>query len=228
MKRFIALLLVVCCVVTAASVAFADAKMTIKEKKLITFDGDWKGYFYAKVENTGDTAGYVDYGGKLVGFDADDNVILTENYVGTYPSRIRLEPGEYAYIKEYFLENELKTNTIADYKFSIKTETRGNDYDKLPCEATIGYGGSDSYDNYVYVTLTNTTNNILYDFAITVALYDQNEQLMFVNGDSTSSLGIHPGSTVTIKVHIDHDLVEYYARNNLTPTTVNSIVYVSK
>ena len=228
MKRVLSLVLASCFSLLFFISAVADAKISVKEKKLFTFEGDWKAYFFAKVENTGDTAAYLEYGGKLVGFDADDNVILTESYISSYPSRLRLEPGEYAYVEEYILEDELKTNTIADYKFSIKPEQRGTDYVTLPSQAKIDYHGVDSYDNYVYVTLTNTTSEVLYNFAVTVAMYDQNNELMYVNGDSSSSIGIHPGSTVTIRVSIDSDLAEYYARNSLIPSTVESIVYTQE
>ena len=228
MKKLLAAVLMVCCVFAFSSSAFAGAKLTVTQKKLITFEGDWDGYFFAKVENTGDEPTYVDYGGKLVGFDAEDNIILTENYVLTYPSRILLRPGEYAYLREYILETELKTSTVADYKFTIKTQTRGDDYDKIPSEAVIDYNGGGTYKNYVYVTLTNTTDTIMNGYTITVAIFDQNGDLIFVDGDSFSTLGIHPGSTVTLRMSIDNDLAEYYDRNSITPTTVESIVYVSK
>ncbi len=228
MKRFTAMLLVICSMLLLTTSAFADAKMTAVEKTLITFQGDWKGYFFAKVENTGDTAGYIEYGGKLVGFDDNDDVILSEDYISSYPSRIYLQPGEYAYVRNYFLEDALRTSKIADYKFSIKPDSNGYQYSKLPSEAKIEYKPSDKYNNDIYVTFTNDTDDILYDFAITVAMFDQDNHLIFVDGDSSSSLGIHPGSTITVKVSIDSDLVEYYAREGITPTTVESIVYVEK
>lgn len=228
MKRVVTVLMVLLLVVSFTSPAFAAAKMTVVNKSLITFEGDWKGYFFAKVENTGDAAGYLEYGGKLVGFNADDDIILTENYVGSYPSRMRLEPGEYAYIREYFLENALKTDTIADYKFSIKTEDRGSDYTKLPCEAKLEYSSASKYDNYINVTFTNTTESTLYGFAVTVAAFDQKGELVFVEGDSTSSIGVHPGSTLTLKLRIDSDLAEYFQRKDIKLTEVDAFVYVGE
>lgn len=228
MKRFILVILVFCCVACISTSVLADAKMTAVNKTLITFEGDWKGFFFAKVENSGDAAGYLESGGKLVGFNADDDIILTENYVSSYPSRLLLEPGEYAYVREYFLENALRTDSIVDYKFSIKAENRGNDYTKIPCETSIEYLPLDKYNNYVYITFPNTSDSILYEFAMTVAIYDQNKELVFVNGDSNSSIGIHPGSTITVKSRIDSDLVEYYARNGITLSTVEAFVYIEK
>lgn len=226
MKRTLCILLAMCISVVICSAAFAEAKLTVDQKKLITFEGDWKAYFFAKIENTGDSGTYLDYGGKLVGFDEDDNVVLTEEYVGAYPARLYLEPGEYAYVKEYILENELKTNNVVDYKYSLKQNDYGDDYDMLPCEATIEYSSTNTYDNYVYVTFTNTTESVLYGFAITTAIYDTNGELIFVDSDGSSAVGIHPQSTVTVKMRIDSDLVEYYTRNSVTPSTVDAMVYI--
>lgn len=227
MKRYFIAVLLIILTFSCINSAIAEPKLSVKNKNLITFEGDWKGYFFAKVENTGDSAGYIEYGGKLVGFNADDEIMITEDYVGSYPNRIHLDPGEYAYIREYFLEDALKTNTIVDYKFSIKAETNGNDYSILSSQATLDYLPNESYSSsYVYVTFTNTTSSVLYGFAITVAIYDQNNELVFVNGDSTESIGVHPGSTITVKIYIDSDLVDYYERNKIIPTTVDAIVYV--
>jgi hypothetical protein len=228
MKRFLALLLTLCCVMVLATTALADAKISVTDKKLITFEGDWSGYFFAKVENTGDTGAYVGYDGTLVCFDSDDDIILTDNYISTCPSGIYLEPGETAFIKNSILETELKKSTVADYKFSIKADDYGYTYSAMNAEATISYEGADSYDNYIYVTFTNTTEDVIYGLYAVAAMYDQNGALMFVDYEYTSTFGVHPGSTITAKVDIDKDLVNYYTRESLTPTTVEAIVYVEK
>lgn len=225
MKRILVVLLVCTLLFSLAASAIAEAKMTVTKKNLIAIEGENVAYFYAKVENTGDSAGYIEYGGKLVGFNASDEIILQEDYVGSSPSNIKLAPGEYAYVSEYIVADVLKTDTVTDCKFSIKTEEYGSDYSKIPCEAKLELS-EDEYENYVYVTFTNDTDSILYNFAITVVVCDQNGELVFVDGDYTSSIGIHPGSTITIKAGIDSDLVRHYAKNEITPTTVEALVYI--
>ncbi len=228
MKRFLALLLTLCCVMALATTALADAKISVMDKKLITFEGEWSGYFFAKVENTGDTGAYVGYDGMLVCFNSDDEILLTDNYISTCPSGIYLEPGETAYIKNTVLETELEKSTVATYKFSIKADDYGYTYTAMNAEATISYAGANSYDNYIYVTFTNTTEDVIYGLYAVAAMYDQNGALMFVDYEYTSTFGIHPGSTITAKVDIDKDLVNYYTRELLTPTTAEAVVYVEK
>lgn len=228
MKRFLTLLMTLCCVMALATTALADAKISVTDKKLITFEGDWTGYFFAKVENTGDTGTYVGWDGALVCFDSDDNILFTDGYISTCPGAIYLEPGETAFIKNSVLEMELEKSTVADYKFSIKADDYGYSYTRMTAEATLSYEGADSYDNYIYVTFTNTTEDVLYGLYAVVALYDQNGALMFVDYEYTSSFGIHPGSTVTAKIDIDKALVNYYTRELLTPTTAEAVVYVEK
>lgn len=77
---------------------------------MLTFEGDSKGLFLAKVVNTRYKAAYIDYSGKLVSFDKDQNIIVSKDYVHSYPSDIKLESDEYAYVKEQLFENELKVN----------------------------------------------------------------------------------------------------------------------
>lgn len=218
------LMTVLCC----AAVVSAEAEITVIDKILITTEGDWTGDFFAKVENTGDSGAYLEYGGKLVAFSDDDEIIISHDYVGSYPTRLYLESGEYGYIKCAIYEDALETSTVADYRFSIKTSNYGDTYAKLPSEASIEYVGGKSDDNYLCVTFTNESSEMLYDFYITAALYDQNGGLIFVGGDSYSAVGIHPGSTITVKLYIDDDDVAYFERNKLVPTSADSIVYIEK
>ncbi len=225
-KKFLLILVLMTVLCFTASV-FAEAEFTVSDKTLITSEGDSNGYFFAKVENTGDSGAYVGYG-KLVGFTPDDDVILSEEYVGTYPSTIYLEPGDYAYIEEWIYESELQTNTVADYRFSIKPGTYGTQYAKQPCIAEVQYSSSETYGNCVNVTIANVSSDILQNFYITSAVYDQNGELIYVAGDMFDTIGITPGSTVIIKQSIDSSTSAYIARNKLVPTTVESFLYIEK
>ena len=92
MKRIFALVLALTiCLFSAA--ALAEGKLTVTEKNLIEFDGSDVAYFFAKVENTGDDAIGVGTG-KLVAFSADDEVLISEDYVSTSPNAAILQPGE--------------------------------------------------------------------------------------------------------------------------------------
>ena len=102
MKRIFALVLALTiCLFSAA--ALAEGKLTVTEKNLIQLDGSDVAYFFAKVENTGDDAIGVGTG-KLVAFSADDEVLISEDYVSTSPNAAILQPGESLYVREWLWE----------------------------------------------------------------------------------------------------------------------------
>ena len=228
MKRFTAMLLMLCSLLTMAALAeetAPKAQITVVEQRFINMDDDGRGFYFAKVQNTGNAAGYVDYKGNIVLFDADGNIILTENYVHTKPSDVYLAPGEYAYVCENIYDDAIDESPVADCKFSIKAVDDGEEYAKIASEAKIHYEPDEEDDNYVDVTFTNTTDEILYDYKIVAAMYDQNGELLFINAETVSGIGVHPGSTVTIRLYISEDIVMYFYREGLTPTTVDALVY---
>ena len=226
MKRFIAMLLILCSALLMTT-AFAEeaapeAQLTVVEQRFINMEDDGCGFFFAKVQNTGDAAGYADYKGNIVLFDAEGNIILTENYVHTKPSDVYLAPGEYAYVCENIYDDALDTAEVADCKFSIKAVDDGEEYEKLASEAKIHFEPDED------VTFTNTTDEILYDYEIVAALYDQNGELLFINTEVVSGIGVHPGSTITVRLYIYEDILMYFCREGLTPTTVDALVYCEK
>lgn len=222
MKKALALLLILTSVIFTS--ANAEGKLKVSEKNLLIYSNDDNGYFYAKIENTGDIPVGVD-SGDLVLFSDDDEIIRTDSYITTVPSYVILQPGEYIYAKDFIWDSALKNTTVGDYKFSVSTRNTANTYEKIPCEAEFSLAGVGSYDNYVYVTFTNTFDESVYGFYATCALYDSNGSLVFVDGGSLSNVAVHPGSTVTIKFYIDNDMMEHYLASNIVPTTVDAMVY---
>lgn len=224
LKKVIALLLVVFCFTTTA---FAEGKLKATEKVFIVCDGE--GYFYAKIENVGDAAASTGYG-DLVAFDDDDEIVFSTNYVSTYPSGIVLEPGESLYLEESVWENALKETPVADYKFSLPVASDGQTITRVPSEATFELTDEEySYENYIYVTFTNSAEESISGFYISAALYDADGNLIYVGTNQISNVAIHPGSTVTAKMSIDSDMVSYYKENNITPASASAVVfYVNK
>ena len=170
------------------------------------------------MENTGDDAIGVGTG-KLVAFSADDEVLISEDYVSTSPNAAILQPGESLYVREWLWESALASSDIADYKFSMGTDDYGAPLKFVPCEATV-----EMNDGYIYITLTNDTEETQYGLYITAALHDAEGNLIFVSDQSVDNVGIHPGSTVTFRMYIDSDVVEYYANAGIEPAAVDAYV----
>jgi len=224
MKKLIALVLVLSFVICSAF-AVAEGKLTVTSKNAIIKIGDDSGIFVARVENTGDEPIYYD-NGKLVIFSADDDILVSENYIYSSPSDVLLNPGEYTYCYDYLWNRSLKNAKLGDIKFSVSSDTRGENYDQLPATAELELPktGSWSY-NYVNVTFTNTTNEVLYGAYIVAAITDAEGNVIYVDRDNYNNLGIHPGSTVTIKMYIDRDYITYYETNDIKLANVEALVY---
>lgn len=133
------------------------------------------------------------------------------------------------YICDSMYDSAFEDAVIGDIKFSVQTKEAGKGVEvtRIPAEATYEMNGVDSYNNYAYVTFTNETDEILYDCYITVALLDAEGNVLFVDRDCCETLGVHPNSTVTLKMYIDQELCEYYEANNLTPASADAVVCIA-
>lgn len=219
-KKILSVLLVL--MLLLCTTAMGAGKLKITDMNLILYSGKDSGYFYAKVENIGDAPVGVGYG-DLVLFSENGDILLTESYVTTSPSNTVLQPGEYLYVEEYLWGDALKTTPVGEYKFSIPVRDRATEMTQIPCEATFELSG-DKYDNYIYVTFTNTTDTPRYDFYVTAALYDAEGELIFVDSNILSSIAVHPGATLTVRMYIDSSMIEEYWANDIVPTSIDAIV----
>ena len=204
--------------------AYGEGKLTVTDKVFVIPEGDDSGYFGAKVENTGDEAIAVDTG-SLVIMSQNAEILSTSNYVYCVPGDIILEPGEYVYAYEFVWDSNLEDKDIGECMISFGTDDRGTKYDIVKCDAAYDFIGEDSYENYMYVTINNTTDRQVYDMRIVIALYDTEGNLMFVKNDIASSFAIHPGSSITVRAYIDNDAMKYFEENDLKPGSIEAFAY---
>lgn len=226
MKKFFTFMLVAVLTFCVAS-ALAEGKLTVTSKNVIIKIGDDSGIFVAKVENTGDEPIYYD-NGKLVIFSADDDILVSKSYIYSSPSNIFLKPGEYTYCYDFLWDSTLKNAKIGDIKFSVTSDTSGYKYEQIPSTAVLELPGNQLFTyNYVNVTFTNTTDEILYGAYVVAAITDNDNNIVYVDRQNYESIGIHPGSTVTVKLYIDGDYINYYEINGIILANVESQVFYS-
>lgn len=226
MKKFFTFMLVAVLTFCVAS-ALAEGKLTVTSKNVIIKIGDDSGIFVAKVENTGDEPIYYD-NGKLVIFSADDDILVSKSYIYSSPSNIFLKPGEYTYCYDFLWDSTLKNAKIGDIKFSVTSDTSGYKYEQIPSTAVLELPGNKLFTyNYVNVTFTNTTDEILYGAYVVAAITDNDNNIVYVDRQNYESIGIHPGSTVTVKLYIDGDYINYYEINGINLANVESQVFYS-
>lgn len=181
-------------------------------------------YVFAKVQNVGDAEIMLD-DCNLAVYDADEQLIAAKDYgQGTY---IPLKPGEYAYVTMY---KDIEEGKEADhYTFGV---TAGEYlYDttvQFPAEATMELGVGEGWNqkNWMYVTITNNTDETVYNMELMVALLDAEGNILYTEYDSLYNTGILPGGSVVVRLEIPSEFMQYFEANSLTPAAVDAIAYV--
>lgn len=208
--------------------AATATELEVTQKNVHELSGEYSSdtaYFYAKVENNTAEGRYVG-NGKLVCFSADDDILVSDDYVSSSPrSGLWLEPGEYAYVVRSIWEDALESADIAEVKFSLKSGDYGYQGQQIDCEAEFFYDPEEEYDNEIYVTFTNTLEEKTNNFYITAALLDEEGNILYVEDDQLYSTMLHPGSTVTQILSISSSMSEYFAENGIVPASVDAMVY---
>lgn len=220
MKKLLSIALAII-LLLSLQMAFAEEKLKITEKSLFVKDGK-SAAFFAKVENVGDKASYVG-NGSVVGFDEDDEIVVTEDYISSLPYGILLQPGESTYLGATIYNDGVKK--IKDYKTSIKVSDYGTNYKPFESKAEMDLKGADDYDNFINVTFTNTDDKPMNGYFIVVAMYDKDNNLIYVNMESDNRILLHPNCTITVKCNVDQGLMKYYEANKIVPDKVVSFVY---
>lgn len=227
MKKFAVFSLVLILAALLCIPAFAEGELSITEETLFIYDDDDDGYFFAKVENTGDAPTYC-RSGVLEILDDDGNAFITKNYVSATPYGVYLEPGESAFIRESIWDKSLLETHVSGYNFTTKTDTYGTKYHTIPCDAEFYYSTDSTYDNQMFVTFTNESDELLHDFTVVAALYDADGMLLYVYSSNYGNLAIHPGGTITVMLDVSSLIAKHLNTYEFTPVRVEGRVYVEE
>ncbi len=228
MRKLFALALVlvlVCCSVNA----FAAGKLSTVKENFWVISSYWAdaAYAYAKVENTGDKQIDVN-AGILEIYDEKGDVITSGNYLQVYPRC--LQPGEYTYVS---LAMEVGTAKDIGKPDSYKLVITGKTDDesstaRLPAELKLEEGEWWKQD-YVYATVTNNTEETVYDILTVFAILDAEGNILCIDSDSQfAAYGLTPGSSVVIRREINKAFINYFTAKGITPASVDVIAYVNK
>ncbi|MDO4648704.1 MAG: hypothetical protein Q4B26_08635 [Eubacteriales bacterium] len=202
---------------------FAEGNIEVTHKNLIMDSEDGSGVFYARVENTGDAAVTFDEG-QLIVYSETGEELYTEDYIVAIPQHVEMQPGDYFYVKQTLWDTGLEGKTIGSYELVIEPQEADSSYhvDRFQCESSFEL--TDSYDSNVYVTFSNDTDDKIQDFYVIGALYDQNDNLIFVSESVYGTLTVHAGSMITDEMYIDSDTRDYFDANGIVPTRSDGMV----
>ena len=117
---------------------------------------------------------------------------------------------------------------ISDYTLTITGKsTQEEAVARLDSTAAYGVGVNSWGDEeqMVVVTITNNTQETVYDCQVAFALYDAEGKLLLVDADNTYNVGIPAGQSVEVQVTVDDDLAAVWAEQGVTPATAESVAY---
>jgi len=228
MKKVLALILALLVLLISVP-AFAAGKLSVTQENFIVINSYWMyGYAYARVDNIGDKPIKVN-AGVLEIFDTNGDAITSSDYLDAYAEY--LQPGEYTYAYIYDEIEDVEESDVDDYMLTI-TGKSDNDYTTLRLPVTTDYAedveeGWSTY-NYMYATVTNNTDEPLYDVEVVLVLLDADGNILYMSdADMYSDKAIMPGSSIQIKEYVDSDFIDWYETEGIQPASVDAIAFVN-
>lgn len=228
MKKLIALLLVLSLTLCAVP-ALAAGKLSVQQENFhIVKDYRLYGYVYAKVANVGDRPIMVNTGLMEI-FNVDGDALTSTDYFSAYAKY--LQPGEYTYIKLYDEIENAETSEVDDYMLTV-TGKANTEYisKRLPCVSSYELNIKDGYRtrNYMYATVTNDTDEPIYDISIVMALLDAEGNILYIDNDNLySNRALMPSSSIMFRFDVDSDHMKYFEEKGYVPAAVEAIAYVN-
>lgn len=226
MKKFISVLLCVL-LLAAATTTYAVGKLSVDQENFHVISSYWTyGYAYAKVSNAGDKPIKINAGVLEIYNEAGD-VLTSTDRLTAYAEY--LEPGEYTYVKMY---SELEKDAVAtDYSLTLTGKTDNSKRTmRLPVETDLQLNVESGWwtYNYMYATITNNTEEPLYDIAVVLALLDAEGNILYLDDDNLySDRALMPGSSMIIRKDVSSTYMDYYKANGFVPAAVDAIAYVN-
>ena len=223
----VALILVLCLLATGA---MAAGKISVDQENFhVVPSYSTYAYAYAKVSNTGNKPTKLN-AGLLEILDEDGEAITSEDYVRAYAEY--LQPGEYTYCYLYSRLEDDQVEHVDDYQLTLTGKSDSDQISlRLPVsdvrfEANVQEGWS-TYD-YMYMTVTNNTNEPIFDIELVYALLDDEGNILFMDGDSLGySKALMPGSSIMVRRYLDTATKDYFESKGYVPTTLDVIAFVN-
>ena len=230
MKKALCLILTLALLLGATG-ALAAGKLNVVQENFWVVDGYWtQAYVYAKVENSGNKPISVNAGVMEV-YDANGDAITSADYLQSYAKG--LEPGQYTYVSMSKEIEDPENNKADDYMLTVtgKSDDAGSSKRlpvsdvKLSLQEENGYWKTD----YMYATVTNDTEETVFNAAVGFALLDEAGNILYIASDNLySGRGIAPGSSMVFRQEIGSTMTDFFAKNELVPATVDAIAYIDK
>lgn len=225
MRKLISLLLCMF-LLTGNKGALSAGKLLVDQENFLVVTSFWTyGYVFAKVSNAGDKPIKVN-AGVLEIYDEAGDAITSSDFLSAHAEY--LEPGEYTYVK---MSSEIENGTASDYMLTVTGKSDSSRRtQRLPVETDLQLGVKSGWwtSDYMYATVTNDTDQPIYDIGVVMALLDAEGNILDVEDDNLySDRALTPGSSMIIRKEISSSYMEYYEKKGMVPVAVDAIAYVN-
>ena len=229
MKNAKRALLLTLALLLLAMPALAAGKLQVDQENVWEIKTDWSRdvYLFAKITNVGDRDIMINSGVFEV-YDAEGQPITSEDYLEAYVDS--LKPGEYTYVS---MDSDLDDDApaLADYSLSVTGKSSASvETLRLPCTVELRLNETLSWypSDYMYVTITNNTEQDVYDISIVAALLDQDGNILFLDDESLySNCALTAGSSVVFRMEIRDSFKTLYETLDPSTLSVDAIAYVN-
>ena len=147
------------------------------------------GGYFARIKNNSPDPLWLECG-RLTVYSTDGEMLFEKKYVQTDPYNVLIEPGQYAYVEEAFLDPLPTGVEIGETVLELSGSRDGRRAATIPCTAEI----ITDEDGYLFVglTLTNDTDEPMENLRMSFALYDEADRLIYVGSWYLDDVILHP------------------------------------
>ncbi|MGI6174057.1 MAG: FxLYD domain-containing protein [Christensenellales bacterium] len=229
MKRFVSIAIAIV-LLTCTMPALAAGKLSVTQENFTLVKSySLYGYAYAKVENVGNKPISV-HAGILEVFNEEGETLTSTDYLSRYAEC--LQPGEYTYASiRAELPEGIAEEDVDDYMLTVTGKTNDS-YETKRLASTAEYkpGVTEGYwtSDYIYVDVTNDTDEPLPNVAVVATLLDAEGNILYMTSDSLySSQVLMPGSTIQFRLGIDSSWTEIFEKSEVKVDGADAIAYVN-
>ncbi len=225
-KKLLALVMALC-LTLGCTTALAAGKLTVNQEAYLAMESySFIGYIFAEVENTGDKN--IEFAnGLLEILTADGEPMTSADLYTMYPNV--LAPGEKGYIyKSVYVDDAKSLDDIADHMLTLTGKSSQEEATPRLESSAVYALDTDAWgdpEHVITVTLTNNTQETVYDCQVVYGLYDVEGKLLCVDYNNAYNIGIPAGQTIEYRFTVNDDIAAAWTAQGLTPDSAQSVVY---
>lgn len=228
MKKLFAAVLTLCLILSCACAE--DALQITRETYLpieLYEDSNYV-FMFTEVTNTGDVAIALD-SAEVAMLGADGEEIDTFGLYNASPWY--LAPGESAWVYGDEYLDDTAPDAIPGHKVNIEYED-AEDYGpmfRMPVTGELKQESEYGQDFWrVTLTITNTTDEVIFGSYVAYALYDAAGNLLYVADEGIEEFGLLPGQSFLMRADVEEAFARYWAGNGTVPASVQAYVFISE